>query len=219
MQSRLSFSISRKLKGYRWLYEKANILHRDLSEGNIMYRRRTDGTVCGVLNDFDLAICTNSNPKPSRQRTGTAPYMAINILESFPTADDTLEAPSPPAHLYRHDLESLFYVLVCVVCDRNHHDIQEWFNHTGLEMAVFKRAFFAKPALPPQSGFDFFSKWINKIHLAFRYGLFAQSNHADINQADTHYDDNTLGGKVSFDIFSDIFKETLVEEQTTANRE
>ncbi len=209
MRSRLSYSLSSISQGHRWLCEKAKILHRDLSEGNIMVRRRSDNKVSGVLNDFDLAIRIGQNTNTSRQRTGTAPYMAIDILEASP----------PPVHLYRHDLESLYYVLVCVVCDRNHHDIQKWFNRTGQDMAVFKRAFFGKPALPPQSGFEVFSKWINKINLAFRYGLFAQSNHADINQADTHYVDETLGGNVSFDKFATIFEEALVEEQTTANRE
>ncbi|KAJ3986086.1 protein kinase [Lentinula detonsa] len=40
---------------HQWLYECAGILHRDLSIGNIMFRR-IDGKVYGVLNDFDLSF-------------------------------------------------------------------------------------------------------------------------------------------------------------------
>ncbi|KAJ6545317.1 hypothetical protein B0H19DRAFT_1380009 [Mycena capillaripes] len=42
-------------KCYGWLFEKANILHRDISRNNLMYRR-IDGKVYGVLNDFDLSV-------------------------------------------------------------------------------------------------------------------------------------------------------------------
>jgi hypothetical protein len=37
----------------------------------------------------------------SKQRTGTKPFMAIEVLR-----------PDLPAHMYRHDLESKFYVLI-----------------------------------------------------------------------------------------------------------
>ncbi len=210
MRFRLSCSLSCALLGYRWLYEQAGILHRDLSEGNIMFRRGSDGKVCGVLNDFDHAIPVgDADSKASRQRTGTAPYMAIDILE---------ESPSP-VHLYRHDLESLYYVLICVVCPRNHPDVQDWFSLGGRRMAVFKRVFFYRLALSPRSGFEVFSKWIKAIHRAFKLGLCAQSDHADGYQADPPYVGETLGGKVSFDIFSGIFDQTLIEEQPIANRE
>ncbi|KAJ3920159.1 hypothetical protein F5877DRAFT_65966 [Lentinula edodes] len=49
LQSALSFiSLS------QWLYECVDILHRDLSSGNIMFRRK-DNKIYGVLNDFDLS--------------------------------------------------------------------------------------------------------------------------------------------------------------------
>ena len=49
-----------------------------------------------------------SDLKP-RYRTGTGPFMAMDLLRVGP----------PPLHLYRHDLESLFYILVyaCMVLD------------------------------------------------------------------------------------------------------
>ncbi len=45
--------------------------------------------------------------KHSAQRTGTMPFMAVDLHES---------PSNPPPHLYRHDLESFFYVFLFVVC-------------------------------------------------------------------------------------------------------
>ena len=63
--------------------------------------------VYGVLTDYDLSSWTNSlNPdytKTSQQRTGTPPYMAQELLRGL-----------SPLHLYRHDVESLFYVMLLV---------------------------------------------------------------------------------------------------------
>ncbi|KAF8154851.1 hypothetical protein B0H34DRAFT_540338 [Crassisporium funariophilum] len=91
--------------GYQWLYEHAKLIHRDISLNNLMYRK-VDGRICGVLSNYDLSLFFNK-PKPgpsSKQRTGTRPYMAIDLLR-----------PTPTTHLYRHDLESLFYVIVIFV--------------------------------------------------------------------------------------------------------
>ena len=84
---------------HRWLYG-AGILHWDMSPNNIMYRI-SEGRVCGVLTDYDLASWTASlasdYTKSSRRRTGTPPFMANALLDGT----DRL-------HLYRHDLESRF---------------------------------------------------------------------------------------------------------------
>ena len=71
-----------------------------------MYRR-IDGKIYGVLNDFDLSVLRDKEPRStSKQRTGTEPYMAVDLLVTGP----------PPPHLYRLDVESLFYVIAYVVC-------------------------------------------------------------------------------------------------------
>lgn len=92
-------------RGHHNLYNEARILHRDISVGNLMYDLR-DGILYGIVNDYDNAVILDQdgNPQapPSTHRTGTIPFMALDLL-----------APEPPArHLYRHDLESFFYVLV-----------------------------------------------------------------------------------------------------------
>jgi len=68
---------------------------------NMMYRKK-DGKIIGVLNDYDLAIFKVNSISSSRACTGTRPFMAIDLL-------------GKPAdlHRYRHDLESMFYV----ICD------------------------------------------------------------------------------------------------------
>ena len=59
----------------------------------------------GVLTDYDLSSWTKdlkeSCTRTSEQRTGTPLYMAHELLRG-----------TSPIHLYRHDLESLFYVML-----------------------------------------------------------------------------------------------------------
>ncbi|KAF9459059.1 hypothetical protein BDZ94DRAFT_1149964, partial [Collybia nuda] len=93
---------------HRWLHDYPRILHRDISAGNIMYRI-VEGKVHGVLNDLDLSSLREDVERgtpTSHQRTGTPPYMATELLQA---AGGT---KSPTRHLYRHDLESLTYVIL-----------------------------------------------------------------------------------------------------------
>ncbi|KAF8914748.1 hypothetical protein CPB85DRAFT_1433490 [Mucidula mucida] len=87
---------------HRWLYDFPRILHRDISHSNIMWHRRR-GRICGVLNDFDLSSFRDNTAPSSKQRTGTRPYMARELHQG---------AKISIRHLYRHDLESFFYVLL-----------------------------------------------------------------------------------------------------------
>lgn len=67
-----------------------------------MLYRVVNGQMYGVLNDYDLAIRMGARDGPtSKQRTGTLPYMAMELLETQP----------PPTHLFRHDLESFVYCI------------------------------------------------------------------------------------------------------------
>ncbi|KAJ7104387.1 hypothetical protein B0H15DRAFT_23253 [Mycena belliarum] len=85
---------------YRSLYEKAGIMHCDIdiSRDNLMYRK-ISGKVYGVLTDSDLFVLLANEPCwMSKQRIGTEPYMAVELLVTGP----------PPPHIY---LESLFMSL------------------------------------------------------------------------------------------------------------
>lgn len=65
--------------------------------------RKEGSNVYAVLNDLDRAINADIQGQPSKESTGTMPFMAVDLLEKPPTV-----------HMYRHDLESLFYVLVWI---------------------------------------------------------------------------------------------------------
>ncbi|KAG7440619.1 uncharacterized protein BT62DRAFT_997656 [Guyanagaster necrorhizus] len=97
------------LQIHKWLYDHPGILHHDISPGSIMWRRTVDDHLRGVLNDFDLSAYRHETGPSSRQRTGTLPYMAYELLISD-------ENGHPPKHLYRHDVESIFYVILLLCC-------------------------------------------------------------------------------------------------------
>src|SRR5882762_8099046 len=85
------------------LYQ-AGILHRDISSENVMVDP-CKPAVWVILNDFDLAGRVEAEGRLSgataRHRTGTLPFMAIELLEDVGAR-----------HELRHDLESLFYVAI-----------------------------------------------------------------------------------------------------------
>ncbi|KAF8074596.1 hypothetical protein FPV67DRAFT_1408467 [Lyophyllum atratum] len=89
-------------------YQEGHVLHRDLSQNNLMFKLCEDGTTKGILNDWDMASYVEDNNEINKstatQRTGTRPFVAYELLTD---ADRDL-----PPHLYRHDLESFFYILL-----------------------------------------------------------------------------------------------------------
>jgi serine/threonine protein kinase len=93
------------VKAHRSLFEKAQILHRDISENNIIITdpQTADGFT-GMLIDLDLAI-VDGERTGGRHMTGTMEFMAIDVLRGV-------------EHTYRHDLESFFYVLLWMCARR-----------------------------------------------------------------------------------------------------
>jgi hypothetical protein len=61
--------------------------------------------VIGVLNDYDLS--SMKNVPTGRERTGTIPFMALDLL-STEAVEGKIE------HLYQHDAESFIWVLIWV---------------------------------------------------------------------------------------------------------
>ena len=71
-----------------------------------MFKRDADhNSAKGVVNDWDMASHLDDKGEvptsTARHRTGTIPFMACDLL-----------VDKPPVHIYRHDLESFFYILV-----------------------------------------------------------------------------------------------------------
>ncbi|KAJ2901648.1 uncharacterized protein MKZ38_001607 [Zalerion maritima] len=88
------------IRGHRSLLEDGRILHRDISENNIIITELpAEEAPKGRLIDLDLAKELDGMPSGARHRTGTMQFMAIEVLEG-------------KGHTYRHDLESFFYVFV-----------------------------------------------------------------------------------------------------------
>jgi hypothetical protein len=170
-------------------------MHRDISVSNLMFRRQSgSGRVFGVLNDFDLAVHVPVTEASSHQRTGTTPYMAIDLLETSP----------PPVHLYRHDLESLVYVMFTVACPGNP-AVKEWHTLQGKNLANAKAVFFGDDCPQPVDCFKSLSLLLEDLHVAFYLGRRAQTDlKLDKNKKDT-FDAETLGGYVSFEALEPKF--------------
>ncbi|KAJ3518807.1 hypothetical protein NM688_g9388 [Phlebia brevispora] len=94
------------------LWTKERILHRDISLNNIMYEKRGDHYHFVLIN-FDMAVVVPANEgsytASSRHRTGTLSFMAQELICDAWTALQRGSCWTPIKHLFRHDLESLFW--------------------------------------------------------------------------------------------------------------
>ena len=144
----------------------------------------------GVLTDFDLASWTKTlnedYTKTSQQRTGTPPFMAHGLLDG-----------SDPLHLYRHDLESLFYIMLILathykiqapqdgeeggIRTRNKHPYGKWFNRQSYQdLASFKQTFFWKfDNLDISPDFKDFRAWLSALRLVLGRGIRSKWAHND----------------------------------------
>ncbi|KAG2132080.1 hypothetical protein DEU56DRAFT_914276 [Suillus clintonianus] len=81
------------------------VYHHDVSPNNLKVYKTLDGRWIGVYNDFDLS---STQDIPScQERTGTVPFMAIELLTQAAIEGQV-------KHLYQHDAESFIWVLVYV---------------------------------------------------------------------------------------------------------
>ncbi|KAJ4471168.1 protein kinase [Lentinula aciculospora] len=200
------------LQIHQWLYECAGILHRDLSFGNIMFRRK-NGKVYGVLNDFDLSsrVQDLDNGPTSNQRTGTRPFMSIDLLTPIWKG----------GHFYRHDLESLFYIILCFACRYAEPGIpaaepraySEWFSGSDKDVFNSKSAFFLQPpydGLPIQPYFAQFESWLTCILESISTGYTsrprppATRDGTNISLHPTSFNWETLDGHVTYRVFRKI---------------
>ncbi|KAJ4478053.1 kinase-like domain-containing protein, partial [Lentinula aciculospora] len=196
------------LQIHQWLYECAGILHRDLSFGNIMFRRK-NGKVYGVLNDFDLSsrVQDLNQGLTSNQRTGTRLFMSIDLLSPIWKG----------GHFYRHDLESLFYIILCLACP-----YPKWFSGSEGDVFTQKIVFLSEPpydGLPIQLYFTNFRSWLTRIHRSMSDGYKARPSPPLLIDDDTDpllssndtpkntkpdFDWYTLNGHVTYRVFRKI---------------
>jgi len=142
--------------------------------------------VCGVLTDYDLSSWTRSltedYTKTSQQRTGTPPFMAHGLLDG-----------SDNLHLYRHDAESIFYIMLILA---THYEIQaptkgkgggarvrkgnlsfqDWFDAPNYNMlGGIKSDFFTKRKVFEVSpSFKDFRCWLLQLQKSFGLGSGAK---------------------------------------------
>ena len=146
--------------------------------------------VCGVLTDYDISSWTgpliSDYTKTSQQRTGTPPFMAHGLLDGT----DAL-------HLYRHDVESLFYIMLILA---THYEIevpkeegkdggvrvrkgklrfQQWFETPDYDtLGGIKSDFFTKlRTFEVSPSFKDFRGWLLKLLKSFSSGFTAKHQH------------------------------------------
>ncbi|OBT65100.1 hypothetical protein VE03_05283 [Pseudogymnoascus sp. 23342-1-I1] len=101
------------VRGHKSLLEDGKILHRDISENNIIVTEAASkGEPKGRLIDLDLAKELDSVPSGASHRTSTMQFMAIEVLQG-------------KGHTYQHDLESFFYVFIWMCVRYGHVDMNE----------------------------------------------------------------------------------------------
>ncbi|KAK0189839.1 hypothetical protein F5146DRAFT_1224837 [Armillaria mellea] len=194
------------LQIHKWLYDHPGILHRDISPGNIMWRRTVDSRIRGVLNDFDLSSLRTATRPSSVQRTGTLPYMAYHLLTNG----------DPPKHLYRHDIESIFYVILLLSCcyefvpkpdsDSKIDERQKvqsvfdvWYDISREALNDKKANFlFGDDSATPtvNDGCTGFQPWVTGLHDRFMKGFFFRKQYKMFHKDE--FDDETLQGWVPY---------------------
>ncbi|KAI5887850.1 uncharacterized protein SCHCODRAFT_02692454 [Schizophyllum commune H4-8] len=134
------------LEAHFHAYNRARILHGDISASNAMARRDAKGKVFGLLSDWGLSCLADAHnlgtSSTSRHRTGTAPFMAMDLQRAaskYSVAAD---------HRYCHDLESFFWLLLWAVLHfdlkrKRHRNCthEDWIGDCRECAARFKRDF------------------------------------------------------------------------------
>ncbi|TFK78900.1 hypothetical protein K466DRAFT_606571 [Polyporus arcularius HHB13444] len=83
------------LLAHQAAYEKAGIIHRDISSGNILLHKGLNGVWTGLLNDWELSKQVNALAARQPDRTGTWQFMsarALNNPEKEIVVEDEIEA-------------------------------------------------------------------------------------------------------------------------------
>ena len=184
------------------------IIHGDINISNLMCRRLEDGSVQGVLNDWDVASTshTESESEHTNMRTGTMPFMSIDLHQD-----------PPPVHIERFEYESLFYVLywICLSYSdgkllpekKRHSAFKRWprwnsIDHnevrdakTGLQAneMIFENVnefpAMYRPLVQP---------WLECLRYTLRRGFNARDE-AKVAGELAEFDDITLGGHMSYE--------------------
>ncbi|KAF5365315.1 hypothetical protein D9758_005432 [Tetrapyrgos nigripes] len=172
------------LQIHRWLVDHPKIFQRDIHLANIMFHRdQSDGKVYGVLNDLDLASWLPlETDHSSFLRTGTRPYMSHELLN--PQLRKGKEGQvHRQGHLYHHDLESIYYVMVtffthyekdedglCLRRVKNVEHYLSWFVSSNEHAGMAKHAALYREPAPFQPCFSDFRTTVYLLQIPIRKG-------------------------------------------------
>ncbi|KAF9506501.1 hypothetical protein BS47DRAFT_1399451 [Hydnum rufescens UP504] len=180
------------IKCHRALHEGPKILHWDISMNNIMFCRGENNR-CG---SFHL---------DRRFRTGTLPFMAIDLL-----------AGKDKIHWVRHDLESILWVTVWYTA-RYHEGIettrafQVWRKADMFTLAEKKVYFLNTTDLyEPTAHFNTVAVWVGLLLDLFchaRGARTALSFRYRKDRTSETLDPETLGGRITYETFLHILEE------------
>ncbi|CAA7261224.1 unnamed protein product [Cyclocybe aegerita] len=217
-------------------YNTARVLHRDISENNLMFAHPEDTpetdrkfvwpagspSVRGILNDFDLASELDAEGKvpasSANHRTGTLPFMAKDLLQNWP------KSVPPPTHHYRHDLESFFYILIWAMTqytlekdeDGNSirgplpEDLEGW--NVRESASVQKGDFYVSAIFNTLDESvlphfrELWKKWVISLFLLFRAAMLSAPH--PMQPSYKEYDFATYNGQITFQTFMAAMGET-----------
>ena len=183
--------------------------------------------VYGVLTDYDLSSwrkdLENDYTRTSHQRTGTPPYMAFELLQGTSTT-----------HLYRHDLESLFYIMLLMAArhtiaptkgglgvEPKDHVVmrgrappyQKWFETQDYDtLGSIKESFFSskrKQAIELSPTFEAFRPWLKPLRYVFSKGFEYKGSHPSNVDDAPPWMLNSVGGPVPTPVPVPLDDETL----------
>lgn len=179
------------------LYDKAGILHHDISVNNLMVDAE-DPSV-GVLIDLDLAVRLKDAESQAPFRpvpAGTLAFRAIDVLEQGEFAHTLY---------YRHDLESFFYTLVWILTyhtqgfSRARADLIRWHDSSTLVISDRKRGFLISPNFTLPEG-PLKPVWLLKLAKLFDDGY---KQIESVPPADM----TTMGGLITYETFMAILNQ------------
>ncbi|KAJ3511831.1 hypothetical protein NMY22_g15527 [Coprinellus aureogranulatus] len=194
-------------------YNAGKFLCCDINENNLKLVV-TEDKVHGVVIDWDMAKGQNDNTSLAQHRTGTGtPFMAIDLLYD-----------KPWGHLYRYDLESLFYILVWAAINYDlkkgvksgkvHTAVKDWISNDMKQNGRAKNVFLN----PGLSDYEDVFKAIRPEFNAIKselieplYNLFSEamdSRTAAARRNELDYDYETCGGLLTFEKFMKAIKVT-----------
>ncbi|KAF6743441.1 hypothetical protein DFP72DRAFT_827765 [Ephemerocybe angulata] len=202
-------------------WKRGGVLHRDLSDSNIMISRRGGGEPRGLLNDWDMAsfVGAGKGKSSAHYRTGTPPFMALDLIDPTPLT------VHPKEHWYRHDLESFFYILVWAATHYNlkektrdkeiHPSLLPWTSEDVKSHALAKfsflrpdnRAMIAFDDIKP--GFeDVLKDWINPLRKLIKASRESYGVALECETPSDVFDYSTCGGVLTFETFMATIKQT-----------